>query len=160
MPPHREPLRDSGWFRPSGSWWSPRPRWRSCSIVSGSPRAAVAASLDSTAVVVKLLGGKFELATQSGRVTVLTLIGEDVWALLALSYVSARGDEAAGIGGIAATLAGAALLGLACVLLAKHLLAPVMARPSSRSTSWSVRGAGAACGSSPRSTRPGRSARS
>lgn len=88
---------------------------------------AVAASLGSTAVVVKLLGDKFELGTEAGRVTVLTLIGQDVWAVLALSYVSAQGGESAGISGVAVMFFGAALLAVACVLLANVLLSRVMA---------------------------------
>jgi Kef-type K+ transport system membrane component KefB len=88
---------------------------------------AVAASLGSTAVVVKLLGDKFELGTQAGRVTVLTLIGQDIWAVLALSYVTALGEKSAGLGGIAIMLGGAALLIVSCVLLANHVLKRVMA---------------------------------
>ncbi len=88
---------------------------------------AVAVSLGSTAVVVKLLGDKFELGSQAGRVTVLTLIGQDVWAVLALSYVSAQGGESAGISGVAAMLGSAALLAVICAFLANHLLTRVMA---------------------------------
>jgi Kef-type K+ transport system membrane component KefB len=88
---------------------------------------AVAASLGSTAVVVKLLGDKFELGTQAGRVTLLTLIGQDIWAVLALSYVSALGEESAGIAGVLAMLGGAATLAVLCVLLANFLLKRVMA---------------------------------
>jgi Kef-type K+ transport system membrane component KefB len=88
---------------------------------------AVAASLGSTAVVVKLLGDKFELGTQAGRVTVLTLIGQDIWAVLALSYVTALGEKSAGLGGVAIMLGGAALLVVLCVLLANHVLKRVMA---------------------------------
>ncbi|MEW6774934.1 MAG: cation:proton antiporter [Bdellovibrionota bacterium] len=50
---------------------------------------AVAAAFGSTAVVVKLLADKFELGGQAGKVTVLTLIAEDVWAVAALSFLSA-----------------------------------------------------------------------
>jgi Kef-type K+ transport system membrane component KefB len=88
---------------------------------------AVAASLGSTAVVVKLLGDKFELGTQAGRVTVLTLIAQDVWAVLALSYVSAQGEESAGAAGVATMIGGAALLAVLCVLLARYVLKRVMA---------------------------------
>jgi Kef-type K+ transport system membrane component KefB len=88
---------------------------------------AVAASLGSTAVVVKLLGDKFELGTQAGRVTVLTLIAQDVWAVLALSYVSAQGEESAGAAGVAMTIGGAALLAVLCVVLARYVLNRVMA---------------------------------
>ena len=88
---------------------------------------AVAASLGSTAVVVKLLGDKFELGTQAGRVTMLTLIGQDAWAVLALSYVSALDEKSAGIASVALMLGGAALLVVLCVLLANHVLKRVMA---------------------------------
>jgi Kef-type K+ transport system membrane component KefB len=87
---------------------------------------AVALSLGSTAVVVKLLGDKFELSTQAGRVTMLTLIGQDVWAVLALSYVTALGEKTAGAGGIATMLGGAVLLIVLCVLLANFALKRVM----------------------------------
>ena len=87
---------------------------------------AVAVSLGSTAVVVKLLGDKFELGTQAGRVTVLTLVGQDVWAVLALSYVSAQGEKSEGIAGVATMLGGAALLAVLCVLLSHHVLKRVM----------------------------------
>jgi Kef-type K+ transport system membrane component KefB len=88
---------------------------------------AVAISLGSTAVVVKLLGDKFELGTQAGRVTTLTLIGQDVWAVLALSYASALGEKSAGIAGVATMFGGAALLVVLCVLLANQFLKRVMA---------------------------------
>ncbi len=88
---------------------------------------AVAASVGSTAVVVKLLGDKFELGTQAGRVTMLTLIVQDVWAVLALSYVYALDEKSAGIASVAMMLGGAALLVVLCVLLAKHVLKRVMA---------------------------------
>jgi Kef-type K+ transport system membrane component KefB len=91
---------------------------------------AVAASLGSTAVVVKLLADKFDLSTQAGRVTVLTLIGQDVWAVLALSWVSAQGDGTAGHGGVLALLGGAALLAAACILLSHWVLPRVLARLS------------------------------
>jgi Kef-type K+ transport system membrane component KefB len=83
---------------------------------------AVALALSSTAVVVKLLDDKLELQTQAGRLTVLTLVGQDVWAVLALSYVTAQGMEAAGAGRV-----GAVLLAALCLLLANLVLARVMA---------------------------------
>jgi len=88
---------------------------------------AVALSLGSTAVVVKLLDDKFELGTQAGRVTVLTLVAQDVWAVLALSYVTAEGAESAGFAGVATMFGGAALLAVLCVLLATQVLKRVMA---------------------------------
>ena len=89
---------------------------------------AVAASLGSTAVVVKLLADKFDLSTQAGRVTVLTLIGQDVWAVLALSWVSAQRDGTLGQGGLATLLGGAALLAIACIVLSQLVLSRVLAR--------------------------------
>ena len=89
---------------------------------------AVAASLGSTAVVVKLLADKFDLDTQAGRVTVLTLIGQDVWAVLALSWVSAQRDGTFGEGGVMTLLGGAAGLGVACFVLGRTVLSRVMAR--------------------------------
>jgi len=89
---------------------------------------AVAASLGSTAVVVKLLADKFDLSTQAGRVTVLTLIGQDIWAVLALSWVSAQRDGTVGQGGVVVLLGGAALLGIACVVLSQLVLSRVLAR--------------------------------
>lgn len=88
---------------------------------------AVAASLGSTAVVVKLLDDKFELGTQAGRVTMLTLIAQDVWAVLALSYCTALGRTSGGVGAVARMFGGAALLVVACILLANHVLKRVMA---------------------------------
>jgi Kef-type K+ transport system membrane component KefB len=87
---------------------------------------AVALSLSSTAVVVKLLGDKFELGTQAGRVTVLTLVAQDVFAVLALSYVSAQGESSPGIAGVWTMLGGASLLAVLCVLLARHVLTRVL----------------------------------
>jgi Kef-type K+ transport system membrane component KefB len=86
-----------------------------------------ALSLGSTAVVVKLLDDKFELGTQAGQLTVLTLIGQDVWAVLALSYVTAQGVETEGIARVATMLGGAALLAVLCVVFAGFILTRVMA---------------------------------
>ncbi len=92
---------------------------------------AVAASLGSTAVVVKLLADKFDLSTQAGRVTVLTLIGQDVWAVLALSWVSAQRDGTLGQGGVATLLGGAVLLGVGCFALSHFVLSRLLARLAS-----------------------------
>lgn len=54
---------------------------------------SVAASLGSTAVVVKLLGDKFDLGSQAGKITVITLILEDICAIVALSYVKSQGGD-------------------------------------------------------------------
>ena len=47
--------------------------------------AAVAVSLSSTMIVVKLLYDKFELATLPGRLTLGVLVFQDVWAILVLA---------------------------------------------------------------------------
>ena len=86
---------------------------------------AVAASLGSTAVVVKLLGDKFDLGSRAGRVTVLTLVAQDVWAVVALSWVLARGS-----GEVSTLLSGAALLALACFTIGALLLPRVLERAS------------------------------
>lgn len=44
----------------------------------------IAAALSSTAIVVKLLYGKFELDTLSGRITLGVLVFQDIWAILVL----------------------------------------------------------------------------
>jgi Kef-type K+ transport system membrane component KefB len=59
---------------------------------------AMVVALSSTAVVVKLLSDKFDLTTQAGRVSILTLIAQDIWAVAALTYVS-MGAAGAGNGG-------------------------------------------------------------
>ena len=88
---------------------------------------AVAIALSSTAVVVRLLAEKFDLQTQTGKATVLTLIAQDIWAVIALSYVSSKaGGE--GEGGMHAVL----MFGLAIVLVAfliffaKYVISRVM----------------------------------
>lgn len=45
---------------------------------------AIAAALSSTAIVVKLLYGKFELDTQAGRITLGILVFQDIWAIVVL----------------------------------------------------------------------------
>jgi Kef-type K+ transport system membrane component KefB len=85
---------------------------------------AVACSLGSTAVVVKLLGDKFDLGSQAGKITMLTLIIEDIWAVSALSYVQSQGDD----GGISLwfMLGGGVLLTVAIVLVSHFLLSRIM----------------------------------
>ncbi len=86
---------------------------------------AVACALGSTAVVVKLLGDKFDLDSKAGKVTVLTLIAEDIWAVLALSYVSSQG----GVEGssMVVMLGCGALLAVVFVLFTKYVLSRVLA---------------------------------
>jgi Kef-type K+ transport system membrane component KefB len=86
---------------------------------------AVACALGSTAVVVKLLGDKFDLGSKAGRITVLTLIAEDIWAVLAISYVSSQGGKEGSI--MVVMLGGGALLTVVFVLFTKYVLSRVMA---------------------------------
>jgi len=85
---------------------------------------AVVIALSSTAVVVKLLADKFDLGSQAGRVTILTLIGQDVWAIMALSFVSAQG--AFGGTKLLIMLGGATAATVAAVGLSRWVLMPVM----------------------------------
>ncbi len=88
---------------------------------------AVAVSLSSTAVVVKLLADRFDLGSQAGRLTVLTLIGQDIWAVLALTYVTSQGEGSrSGALGVLIMLGGAALAVAALWLVARHLLTRLM----------------------------------
>jgi Kef-type K+ transport system membrane component KefB len=45
---------------------------------------AVGMALSSTAIVVKLLYGKFELGTMAGRITLGVLVFQDIWAIIVL----------------------------------------------------------------------------
>ncbi len=89
---------------------------------------AVACALGSTAVVVKLLGDKFDLDTKAGKITVLTLIAQDIWAVLALSYAtSTTGGQSTSLvlmlgGGLGAVVI--------LVLFARWVLGRVMATVS------------------------------
>lgn len=85
---------------------------------------ALACSLGSTAVVVKLLGDKFDLGSQAGKITVLTLIIEDVWAVGALSYVHSQG--VGGGTGLWLMLGGGAVFTAIIVLLSRFLLSRAM----------------------------------
>ncbi len=84
-----------------GAVWGLQALLRSMDVhipgLAGKPEGqiifAAAAALSSTAVVVRLLGDKFDLTSQAGRVTVLTLIAQDICAVMVLSYVSAQGGE-------------------------------------------------------------------
>ncbi len=86
---------------------------------------AVAVGLSSTAVVVKLLADRFDLASEAGRLTVLTLIAQDIWAVAALSYVSGAG-EGGGALSILGKLGGAALAAAAIILAARYVLSRVL----------------------------------
>jgi len=112
---------------------------------------AVAVSLSSTAVVVKLLGDRFDLGSQAGRITVLTLIAQDIWAVLSLTFVTSQGEGSrSGVLGVVFMLGGAAAAVAALWLVAHHLLTRLM-RMLSRSPDmvamaalgWCFVGAGA-----------------
>jgi Kef-type K+ transport system membrane component KefB len=87
---------------------------------------AMVVALSSTAVVVKLLSDKFDLTTQAGRVSIMTLIAQDIWAVAALSYVSlgAGGDEGSG-GALTMVLGGVGVV-LMVVAATRWVLPPLM----------------------------------
>ncbi len=85
----------------------------------------VAASLGSTAVVVKLLGDKFDLGSQAGKITIVTLILEDVWAIVALSYVKSQGVDAESSSALI-MIGGGVILAVIFVLVSKFLLSRVL----------------------------------
>ncbi|MDY0004764.1 MAG: cation:proton antiporter [Polyangia bacterium] len=86
---------------------------------------AVACALGSTAVVVKLLGDKFDLDSKAGKITVLTLIAQDIWAVAALSYVaSTTGGKGTSL---ALMLGGGIGAAAAMVLFARYALGRIMA---------------------------------
>jgi Kef-type K+ transport system membrane component KefB len=91
---------------------------------------AVAVSLSSTAVAIRLLGEKFDLTSRAGRISVLTLIAQDVWAVVALSYVASQTapEGGGGVGRTFLTIGGALGMGAAILLSARYLLARIMSR--------------------------------
>lgn len=95
-----------------------------------TPRAwfffAAAAGLSSTAVTVKLLADKFELTTQASKVTVLTLIAQDVWAVLALSYASSFQESSADRKSPMLVVAGALIAAVAMSALARYVLSRII----------------------------------
>lgn len=86
---------------------------------------AVACALGSTAVVVKLLGEKFDLDSKAGKLTVLTLIAEDIWAVLALSYLSSQGGGKQS--SMVVMIGGGLLLVVAFYFFSKYVLSRIMA---------------------------------
>jgi len=95
-------------------------------LFGSEPRAwfffATAAALSSTAVTIKLLADKFELIGQAGKVTVLTLIAQDIWAVLALSYASSFRAEASHTPHPLWVLLGVAVSTLVMVTVARQVL--------------------------------------
>jgi Kef-type K+ transport system membrane component KefB len=94
-----------------------------------TPRAwfffAAAAGLSSTAVTVKLLADKFELKTQAGKVTVLTLIAQDIWAVLALSYVSSFQGDTTDANSPLLVFVGAVVAAVVMVMVSRYVLSRV-----------------------------------
>lgn len=90
---------------------------------------AVAASLGSTAVVVKLLGDKFDLGSSAGRITIVTLIVEDIWAILALSYVKSQGGAVDNVS-LWLLIGGGLLLTLAVIFFARYILSRILSQLS------------------------------
>ncbi len=73
----------------------------------GSSRAshfyfAISISLSSTAVVVRMLADKHDLKSKAGQVSLLTLIVQDVFAVMAISYVSTSGSGESSSGALGA----------------------------------------------------------
>jgi hypothetical protein len=100
---------------------------------------------------VKLLGDRFDLGSQAGRITVLTLIAQDIWAVLSLTFVTSQGEGSrSGALGVVIMLGGAAAAVGLLWLTARHLLTRLM-RMLSRSPDmvamaalgWCFVGAGA-----------------
>jgi Kef-type K+ transport system membrane component KefB len=77
-------------------------------------------------VTVKLLADKFELTTQASKVTVLTLIAQDVWAVLALSYASSFRESTANRANPVWVVAGALVAALVMAALARYVLSRVI----------------------------------
>jgi Kef-type K+ transport system membrane component KefB len=90
---------------------------------------AIAISMSSTMIVVKLLFDKFELDTLPGRITVGILVFQDIWAIMVLAVQPNFADPR--IGAIALTfLRGALLVGAA--LLASRYVLPIVYRTVAR----------------------------
>lgn len=90
---------------------------------------AVVVALSSTAVVVKLLSDKFELTTQSGQASIMTLIAQDIWAVIALTYASMTMADAAtkaGGGGVLVMVVGGMAVIAFILSMSKWVLPPLM----------------------------------
>ena len=82
---------------------------------------AVALSLSSTLIVVKLLNDKFETGTIAGRLTVGMLVLQDVWAIIFMAFQPNLLNPQ--LGGILWSFGEGLVLVLAAFLASKHLLA-------------------------------------
>src|SRR5262249_30068044 len=90
---------------------------------------AIAISMSSTMIVVKLLFDKFELDTLPGRITVGILVFQDIWAIMVLAVQPNFGDPQ--IGAILLTFVrGAVLVGAS--LLASRYILPLVYRSVAR----------------------------
>jgi Kef-type K+ transport system membrane component KefB len=90
---------------------------------------AIAISMSSTMIVVKLLFDKFELDTLPGRITVGILVFQDIWAIMVLAVQPNFADPQ--IGAIMLTfLKGALLVGIS--LLASKYVLPFVYRSVAR----------------------------
>lgn len=112
------------------AWWALGP------LVAGSEGRfdrlylAVAASLSSTLIVVKLLFDKFEMSTLAGRITLGVLVFQDLWAIAFLALQPSLHEPRPGVlvGSIGA---GVALVASAAVF--SRLVLPALFRSVSRS---------------------------
>lgn len=87
---------------------------------------AIAISLSSTMIVVKLLFDKLELDTLAGRITVGILVFQDLWAIIVLAVQPNMNDPE--VLGLARTFAsGALLVGLA-LAVSRYVLPSVLVR--------------------------------
>ena len=81
---------------------------------------AVAVSISSTMVVVKLLYEKMELSTLPGRITIGILVFQDIWAIIILAIQPNLADPE--VFGILKTFSIGALLVGGAILIAKYIL--------------------------------------
>lgn len=81
---------------------------------------AVCCAISSTAIVVKLLYGKFELDTLAGRLTLGVLVFQDIWAIVVLGVQPNLANP--GIGQILLSFAKAGVLVALSVALSKYIL--------------------------------------
>jgi len=91
----------------------------------GATYLAVAAALSSTMIVVKLLYDKNELDTLPGRITLGTLVFQDIWAILFLALQPNLEDPRIAV--LATSLAKVALLIAFALLISRYVL-PVIFR--------------------------------
>ena len=103
---------------------------------------AVACSLSSTMIVVKLLYDKYELDTSAGRITIGILVFQDIWAILFLALQPDLRNPAPGV--LVLSLAkGAAVVAFA--LLTSRFVLPALFRSIARVPELMVLGALAWC---------------